>query len=250
VRRRAAALLPALLLFAAGPARADEVPAEPTPPPARPEQRQLEQPPRYGSYYSRYEPTFYTGFAPRALDPRRIHLHVGRGNQLRITLVLSDAGIASYARDLEVRRATYRRLVDEERIVLTQNRGLEAFEAALDEAALDERVAYFVAYSLRSKRPHRLRVRDERSAYYDWLYAGEFELAGDGRGSFAGIHDGRFIERTAKKGARCDRVPLYEAAYEPERFQFYRLVDIPFARELRKLGADHPFGSTAASPAP
>jgi hypothetical protein len=36
-------------------------------------------------------------------------------------------------------------------------------------------------------------------------------------------------------------VPLYEAAYERERFQFYRMVDIPFARELRKVGADHSF---------
>lgn len=37
-----------------------------------------------------YEPTFYTGFAPRSEDPKRLHLHVGRGNQPRITLVLSD----------------------------------------------------------------------------------------------------------------------------------------------------------------
>jgi hypothetical protein len=516
--------------------------------PARQELRQLEQPPRYGSYYRRYEPTFYTGFAPRALDRKRVHLHVGRGNQLRITLVLSDAGIEGYARDLATRRETYRRLVDEKSIVLTQNRGLEEFEAALDEIVLDrlveneadlapealrernvnlmqqlnpgrvfrisipgdelirrwaaglrpedrkamdrerrlgvlnamlptrlwvaeedaatrrqlqalvkeaparealaggispdfadgyfallDRVAaglyprkegrlefveftaihpigtfneytdykggkiplyptpgrraltthqrthtvdhiptvaaysyspwipymhvgtklhnsfhtlwwrmpveatgflpeswreaasasregpppihlwllsrgpmssgcthlttghigelrqmlpsdteqlyeidaflnrsydydvfdidgdlepevmgveYFIAYSLRNKRPNRLRVRDERAAYYDWLYAGELELDGDDRGFFAGIHDGRFIERTAKKGARYERLLLYEAAYEPERFQFYRLVGIPFARELRKVGVDHPFGSTEKFSAP
>ena len=33
----------------------------------------LEEPPRYGVYYDRYEPSFYTGFAPRADDPRRVH---------------------------------------------------------------------------------------------------------------------------------------------------------------------------------
>jgi hypothetical protein len=38
---------------------------------------------------------------------------------------------------------------------------------------------------------------------------------------------------------KYERLPLYEAAYDPERFQFYRLVDIPFARELRRVGADH-----------
>jgi hypothetical protein len=501
----------------------------------------IEEPPEFGTYYRRYEPTFYTGFAPRALEPGRIHLHVGRGNQLRITLVLSDETLAGYARDLETRRDTYRGLVEAGRIVLTQNRGLEAFESALDEVDLDdlvedededdlspeelrernmqlmerlnpgrvfrislpadevvrrwaarlrpadreamdrdrrlevlnamlptrlwvaemdgetraqlralvrqapspdtlrgavppafaadffallERVApdryprrgdrlefveftainpigtfneytdyrgrkiplyptpgrraltthqrthtvdhiptvavysyspwipymhvgtklhnsfhtlwwrmevdqtsflpeswreasnesreggrhthlwllsrgpmssgcthlttghiselrqllpsetdelyevdtflnrsydydvfdidgdfepevmgvrYFVAYSLRNKLPNRLRVRNERSAYYGWLYAGDLELDGGERGFFSDIHDGRFVERSARKGTRYERLPLYEAAYEPERIQFYRLVDIPFARELRKTGVNHPF---------
>jgi hypothetical protein len=34
---------------------------------------------------------------------------------------------------------------------------------------------------------------------------------------------------------------LREADYEAEKIQFYRLVDIPFTRELRKVGAHHPF---------
>ena len=103
----------------------------------RPKTRQLSEPPLFGSYYDRWEPTFYTGFAPRADDPARVHLHVGRGNQLRITLVLSDAALESYARDLQVRRDTYRELVDSGRIVLTQNEALAEFEAALDELVID-----------------------------------------------------------------------------------------------------------------
>ena len=102
-------------------------------------------------------------------------------------------------------------------------------------------VRYFIAFSLRNKRPHQLRVRNERSAYYDWLYAGELELDEDGNGWFTDVQDGRFIERVARKGSRYERLRLHEATYEPERIQFYRLVDIPFARELRKVGADHPF---------
>src|SRR5688572_22120486 len=47
----------------------------------------LEEQPRFGVYYHRYEPVFYTGFAPRTNDPLRIHLHLGRGNQLRLTVV-------------------------------------------------------------------------------------------------------------------------------------------------------------------
>jgi hypothetical protein len=110
-------------------------------------------------------------------------------------------------------------------------------------------VGYFIAYSLSNKRPNRLRVANERSAYYDWLYAGDLALGGngDGRDAFHDIHDGRFIERTARSGKSYARVPLYEAAYEPERFQFYRLVDIPFARALRQVGAGRPFAGGAAA---
>jgi hypothetical protein len=107
-------------------------------------------------------------------------------------------------------------------------------------------VEYFIAYSLNQKQPKRLRVEDERLAYYDWLYAGEFELDQEGRAWLVGIQDGRFVERTAMGGARYQRLPLYEADYEPERFQFYRLVDIPFARELRKVSVGHPFGGGVA----
>src|SRR5262245_18736393 len=72
--------------------------------------------PPWGVYYDRREPSFYTGFAPRTLDPARIHLHVGRGNQLRVTVVLSDQAIAEYARDLQQRWRTYRTLVDAGRL--------------------------------------------------------------------------------------------------------------------------------------
>ena len=99
------------------------------------------EPPRVGSYYERWEPAFYAGFAPRADDPARVHLHVGRGNQLRITLVLSEAVQEAYARDLKLRRDTYRGLVDAGRILLSQNRGLAEFEAALDEAEIERLVA-------------------------------------------------------------------------------------------------------------
>jgi hypothetical protein len=550
--RKRRLVIPAAFLvgaFGAGLAGADVVAPEPAP--VRPKIRMLEEPPRYGTYYQRYEPTFYTGFAPRAGEPQRVHLHVGRGNQLRITVVISDETLRGYARDLQARRDAYRALVDGGRIVLTQNRGLAGFEAELEEVGLDGLVAgedelsptelrernvrlmerlnprrvfrislpadevvrrwaarlrpedrepmsrdrrlevlnamlptrlwvaemdgdmraqlqalvrqapapdalgdelppaletgffallertapglyprregriefveftaihpigtfndyadyrgrkiplyptpgrraltthqrthtvdhiptvaaysyspwipymhvgtklhnsfhtlwwrmevdqtaflpeswrraslegrngepnrhlwllsrgpmssgcthlttghiselrqllpaeteqlyevdvflnrsydydvfdidgdfepevmgvrYFIAYSLRNKRPNRLRVRNERGAYYDWLYAGELEIDAEGKGSFSEVHDGRFVERVARRGSRYERLPLHEAAYQPERIQFYRLVDIPFARELRKVGVNHPFAGAlsargAASP--
>lgn len=99
--------------------------------------RMLEEPPRYGVYYDRYEPAFYTGFAPRTLDPQRIHIHLGRGDQLRVTVVLADDVLREYARDLLARDRTYRALVDSGRLVLTQNRGFEEFERTISEAHVE-----------------------------------------------------------------------------------------------------------------
>jgi len=82
----------------------------------------------YAIFYSDYEPTFYTGFAPRAQDSRRLHLHVGRGNQLRVTQVLSNRVVETYVRDLLIRYRGYKELIDNEKVVLTQNHGFEEFE--------------------------------------------------------------------------------------------------------------------------
>src|SRR5262245_20195376 len=93
-----------------------------------------------GIYYDRREPSFYTGFAPRTPDPRRLHLHIGRGDQLRVTAVLADDVLLEYARDLWQRQQTYRALIDAGRLVLTQNRAFEEFEQRLREVELDRLV--------------------------------------------------------------------------------------------------------------
>jgi len=116
-------------------------------------------------------------------------------------------------------------------------------------------VRYFVAYSLRDKTPDELRAPMERRAYYAWLYAGDLSYDDADRGVFHDVHDGRFVGREAVAGREYDRIALREAAYEPERVQFYRLVDIPFARELRQVSVHHPFpglslGATRADATP
>ena len=40
-------------------------------------------------------------------------------------------------------------------------------------------------------------------------------------------------------GREYGRIDLYEADYEPEKVQFYQLVDIQFARELRRVDGDY-----------
>src|SRR5262245_28127866 len=101
----------------------------------------LEEQSRFGVYYNRYEPAFYTGFAPRTNDPRRIHLHLGRGDQLRVTVVLADDVLREYARDLLSRYRTYQALIEDGRLTLTQNRGFEDFERRLKNAHVEQLVS-------------------------------------------------------------------------------------------------------------
>ncbi|MCG6881963.1 MAG: hypothetical protein LJE96_22810 [Deltaproteobacteria bacterium] len=80
-----------------------------------------------GVFYYRIEPSFYTGFAPRCQDPERIHIHLGRGNQLRVTIALSDEMIDSYLSDLAKRYRTYETVIEKGIIKLTQNKAFEKF---------------------------------------------------------------------------------------------------------------------------
>jgi hypothetical protein len=100
-------------------------------------------------------------------------------------------------------------------------------------------VKYFIAYSLMAGKPDRLRVKNERRAYYDWLYGGDLGWEGD-QGVFRDVRDARFVGRDAREGRSYARVLLREADYQTETVQFYRLIDIPFARALRQVGVDQP----------
>jgi len=53
--------------------------------------------PAPGVYFHWYEPSFYTGFAPRTQDPERVHIELARGNQVRVTVVLGDRELDAYA---------------------------------------------------------------------------------------------------------------------------------------------------------
>jgi len=86
-----------------------------------------------GVYFHWYEPSFYTGFAPRTQDPERVHIELARGNQVRVTVVLGDRELDAYASDLVERRKVYQELIDRGVITLTTNKQYERFTARLDE---------------------------------------------------------------------------------------------------------------------
>lgn len=136
--------------------------------------------------------------------------------------------------------------LDEVEVFINQSHLFDVFDIDGDLEPEVMGVRYFVAYSLRDTRPDRLRAPTDRTSFYDWLYAGELRQTPDGRGYFADVRDAAFAGDRATEGATYRRIPLYEAAYEPERVQFYATRPIPFVRELRKVGAAHPFSEERA----
>ena len=79
----------------------------------------------YGVFFNEYEPNFYTGFAPREQDRERITIHLGRGNQVRIRIVLSEEAIDNYLPDQVARHTLYKELIDKNVITLTTNTAWE-----------------------------------------------------------------------------------------------------------------------------
>jgi hypothetical protein len=94
--------------------------------------------PPQGVYFHWYEPSFYTGFAPRTQDPSRVHIRLSRGNQVRVTLVLGDAELDFYLSDLLQRRQVYQELIDAKVIELTTNTEYERFAAQIEQARVAE----------------------------------------------------------------------------------------------------------------
>jgi hypothetical protein len=123
-------------------------------------------------------------------------------------------------------------------VYLTRSEHYDVFDIVGDLVPEVMGVRYFIAYSLVAGKPDRLRVKNERRAFYEWLYGGDLQWEGD-QALFRDVRDARFVGRDAREGRSYARVVLREAPYEAETVQFYRMIDIPFARALRQIGLHH-----------
>jgi hypothetical protein len=81
-----------------------------------------------GLFFNDYQPNFYAGFVPREQERRRITMHLGRGNQLRLRIVLSDAAIDNYILDQVARHDLYKEVIDRGIIQLTANSAWETYD--------------------------------------------------------------------------------------------------------------------------
>lgn len=71
-----------------------------------------------------YYPSFYTGFAPRAQVPERIHIRVARGNQTRVSVILDEQTIFDYLYDLKARQEFYSQLSQQDYINVKPNKAV------------------------------------------------------------------------------------------------------------------------------
>ncbi|HEJ83459.1 MAG TPA: hypothetical protein ENO25_02725, partial [Desulfobacteraceae bacterium] len=92
----------------------------------------------YGVFFNDYDPNFYTGFVPRVQDRKRITIHLGRGNQVRLRLVLPEDTIVNYLPDQVARHDLYQELIDKKTITLTSNMAWEAYHERVTQEGLHD----------------------------------------------------------------------------------------------------------------
>ncbi len=95
----------------------------------------------YGIFFNDYDPNFYTGFVPRVQDKRRVKIHLARGNQLRVRMVLPDESVDNFITDQVTKHDLYQEVIDKEIIVLTSNTAWEDYHQRFEAEGLRELAA-------------------------------------------------------------------------------------------------------------
>jgi hypothetical protein len=87
-------------------------------------------------------------------------------------------------------------------------------------------------------------AQNNRKDFYDWLYGDEMNYGPVGQVTFDEVCEGKFVKRKAVEGKTWRGLHLYEAPYQPETLQFYKIKGVDrlshagmdFNRELRRVG--------------
>jgi hypothetical protein len=95
----------------------------------------------YGLFFNDYDPNFYAGFVPRVQDRDRIKIHLARGNQLRVRMVLPDATLDNFLLDQVAKHDLYREVIDKGIITLTSNTAWEDYQQRFEAEGLRELAA-------------------------------------------------------------------------------------------------------------
>jgi hypothetical protein len=103
-------------------------------------------------------------------------------------------------------------------------------------------VQYYYAYTLKNKKPFKLRAAPERDSFYRWLYRNGYTIK-DGKIIFNKATVSKFVGKRAVKGKTYKKIRLYEAYYTEESIQFFKPKCIDFVRELRRISSTYKLNS-------
>ena len=104
-------------------------------------QERWSDPTPYGIFFNDYDPNFHAGFVPRVQERERIKIHLARGNQLRIRMVLSDATLDNYLLDQVAKHDLYQEVIEKGIITLTSNTAWEDYHQRFEAEGLRELAA-------------------------------------------------------------------------------------------------------------
>ena len=106
-------------------------------------------------------------------------------------------------------------------------------------------VQYYVAFRhTKSRVAKQIWAQNNRKDFYTWLYGDEMNYAPLGQVTFPEVCTGKFVKGKAREGQTYRGLTLYEAPYQPETLQFYKIKGVDrlshqgmeFNRELRRVG--------------
>jgi hypothetical protein len=92
-----------------------------------------------GVFFNDYDPNFHTGFVPRVQDRARIQIHLARGNQLRVRMVLPDETLDHYLEDQIAKHDLYQEVIEAGVIELTSNTAWEDYHQRVVDEGLHEK---------------------------------------------------------------------------------------------------------------
>lgn len=195
----------------------------------------------YGVFFNNYEPNFYTGFVPRVQEASHIKIHLGRGNQLRATMVLPEEAIVNYIPDQVARHNLYQELIDKKIIKLTTNEAWENFHSSVLALKLHELANRRSSLSRNEWRELNLKYIDQLNTGRLYHIQKDFDKMVD---NFAGR-----LKNSEKPTRLEDKLDIINEFY-PHRIVLYELTsdqDAVFSElwDLARLGDPKTFRNKA-----
>jgi hypothetical protein len=103
---------------------------------------------------------------------------------------------------------------------------------------------YFAFRHTKSRVAKELWAQNNRKDFYAWMYGNEMNYGPIGNVTFDDVCEAKFVKRKTKEGKHWKDLTLYEAPYQPETLQFYKIKNVnglshagmDFNRELRRVG--------------